>query len=537
MGKLTSPSKRSILALAIVAVITVTISAACSGKQVSLTVPEDAQPGELVNIEPCDYTSDGDKYAAECGTLVVPENRSKPDSRLIGLPVMRVHALAGNPAEPIFWLAGGPGGTNMRVTGVKGLIESHDIVMVGYRGMDGSVVMACPEMGRAVTGLGDDLLSEASMANFGQAMNQCARRLKAEGVDLDGYSIPAVVEDMEAARTALGYERLNLLSGSYGTRVAIIYAWMYPNSLHRSAMVSVNPPGHFAWEPDTIDDQIAYDAGLCAQNPECSARTSDLAETMRNVSHNLPKRWLLIPIDPGKVRFITIFMLFHRGSAATVFDAFLATEQGDPSGLALLSLAYDFMIPSSVTWGDWAAKGGIDYDPERNWITDMNPPDSILGSPLSLLVGGGTQLGGGWPVAPMPDEFRKVQPSDVETLLVSGSSDYSTPAQFATEELLPALSHGEQVILSEFGHVSDVWGLQPEATRHLLVTFFDTGEVDESLFTYQPMNFHVGLGFPELAKIAVAVVVIVLAGLVLLVWFIVRKVRMDRREAGSSELR
>jgi pimeloyl-ACP methyl ester carboxylesterase len=537
MRKLPSSSHRSRVTLAIIAVLAFTMLVACSGKQAQVFVPEGAQAGELVGIEPCNYKSDGEKYAADCGTLVVPENRSKPGSRLIGLPVIRVHALRANPAEPIFWLEGGPGNSNLHVPGVKGLIEDHDIVMVGYRGIDGSVVMACPEMARAVKGVGDDSLSEASIANFGEAMTQCAKRLEAEGVDLDGYSIPAVVEDLEAARTALGYERLNLLSGSYGTRVAMIYAWMVPDSLQRSAMLAVNPPGHFVWEPGVIDAQIANDARLCAQDPECSARTGDLAEAMRTVSHHMPKRWLLIPIDPGKVRFITLFMLFHRGTAATVFDAYLAAERGDPSGLALLSLAYDFIIPSSVTWGDWAAKGSSDYGLERDWITDMNPPNSILGSPISLLVGGATQRSGGWPVVPRPDDLQMVQPSDVETLLVSGSSDYSTPAQFATEELLPALSHGEQVVLSEFGHLGDVWGLQPEATRHLLVTFFATGEVDDSHFTYQPMDFHVGLGFPELAKIALAVVVLVMAGLVLLVWFIVRKVRVDRREAGSSELR
>ncbi len=520
--------------LTIVAFLIVTMLAACGGKQDAVTVPEGAQVGELAGREPCIYERGDVEYAADCGTLVVPENRSKPDSRLIALPVIRVHALGDSPAEPIFWLTGGPGDSNMHFPGLKGLIEDHDLVMVGYRGMDGSVVMECPEMARAATGVGDDLLSKESMANFGEAITQCAERLQAEGVDLDGYSIPEVVEDMESARAVLGYERVNLLSGSYGTRVAMIYSWMYPDSLHRSAMIAVNPPGHFVWEPDDVDAQIAYDAELCAEDSECSARTNDLAETVRNVSHNVPKRWLLIPIDPGKVRFITHFMLFHRGTAAIVFDAYLAAEAGDPSGLALMSLASDFMIPSVITWGDWAAKGSIDYDPARDWITDMNPPNSILGSPTSLLIGTAAQLSGGWPVAPMPDEFREVQPTKVETLLVSGSIDYSTPPQFAAEELLPALSNGDQVILSEFGHFGDVWGFQTDATRHLLVTFFDTGEVDDSLFSYQPMDFHVELGFPAMAKIALAIVLVVITGLVVFVRLIVRRVRRRLYSSNNS---
>jgi hypothetical protein len=225
-------------------------------------------------------------------------------------------------------------------------------------------------------------------------------------------------------------------------------------------------------------------------------------------------------------------MLFHRGTAASVFEAYLAAAGGDPSGLALMSLAHDFMIPSSVTWGDWVAKGSSDYDPGRDWLTEMNPPDSTLGAPTSLFIGGSAQLSGGWPVAPMPEELLDVQPSDVETLLVSGSIDYSTPAQFATEELLPALSNGEQVILSEFGHTNDVWGIQAGAIKHLLVTFFDTGEVDDSRFTYQPMNFEVGMmSFPFLAKVLVTLIILVPLLLVVLVWFIVRRVR--HRKAGE----
>ena len=66
---------------------------------------------------------------------------------------------------------------------------------------------------------------------------------------------------------------------------------------------------------------------------------------------------------------------------------------------------------------------------------------------------------------------------------------------------------------------------------HLLTAFYDTGVADDSLFTYQPMDFDVGLGFPLMAKIMVVVVVVLLIGLYLLIRFIVRRVR--RRSGGS----
>jgi hypothetical protein len=121
-----------------------------------------------------------------------------------------------------------------------------------------------------------------------------------------------------------------------------------------------------------------------------------------------------------------------------------------------------------------------------------------------------------------------VQASDVETLLVSGSVDGTTPARYATEELLPSLSNGQQVILSEFGHVDDVWSIQPEATMHLLTTFYDSGVADDSLFIYQPMDFGVGLGFPAIAKLVLAAIVLLIAAVVAVAWYILRRVRQRR---------
>jgi hypothetical protein len=86
--------------------------AACGAKETTpLAVPAGAQAGELVGLKDCEFPSEGSKlkYAAECGTLVVPENWDKADSRLIALPVVRIPATGANPAEPIFALGGGPG--------------------------------------------------------------------------------------------------------------------------------------------------------------------------------------------------------------------------------------------------------------------------------------------------------------------------------------------------------------------------------------------------------------------------------------------
>jgi len=79
------------------------------------------------------------------------------------------------------------------------------------------------------------------------------------------------------------------------------------------------------------------------------------------------------------VKVMTHFMLFHRDTAATVYDGYIAAEDGDYSGLAMMSLMYDFMMPGANNWGEWAAKGGTDYPPGRDYLSEMLSDDSIIG--------------------------------------------------------------------------------------------------------------------------------------------------------------
>jgi pimeloyl-ACP methyl ester carboxylesterase len=539
---MSTTNSRTIIIISSIALLSLMLAACGSAKKAPVTVPAGAQAGDLVGLEPCTYKAGDVEYAADCGTLAVPENRADPNSRLIALPVIRVRATGDNPAEPIFYLSGGPGTSNLHFQHLEDVIENHDLVQVGYRGVDGSVVLDCPEISEAVR-TARDVLGDESLESHTGAGSNCAERLQAEGVDLAGYTLTETIDDNEDARVALGYERINLLGGSYGTRLEMIYEWRYPDSLHRVVMLAVNPPGHFVWDAKVIDEQIADYARLCAQDPECSARTDDLAASMRRLAEDMPDRWLFIPIDEDAIKLLTHVMLYESiqppgmpvplsGPAAV--DMWLAAEAGDASGMALASLSRNMFLPTLWTWGEGlslAASVDDYHDPARDYRSEFEAPDTILGSPVSLML---WSMGPEWPTHPIPQEYLQVQPSDVETLLIGGSIDFSTPPQFATEELLPYLSNGEQVILRDLGHTDSFWSSQPEARVHMLRTFFDTGQVDASLYTYQPLDFDVGLGWPALAKLLVAVMVLVPIVLLVLVWWIIRWAKRRRASQVSD---
>jgi hypothetical protein len=114
-----------------------------------LRVPAGARPGDVF-LETRSIKLERHAYRADAGTLVVPENRAAANARLIALPIVCIRSPSVKPGAPIFWLEGGPGMSNMRFRPPQSLLTAHDVVMVGYRGVDGSVMLDAPEVRSAL---------------------------------------------------------------------------------------------------------------------------------------------------------------------------------------------------------------------------------------------------------------------------------------------------------------------------------------------------------------------------------------------------
>src|SRR3954463_13913936 len=95
-----SPAR--IVALALIALVLAGLAfLRVSSGSSPVSVPEGARAGQLT-LHSCTYGTERGDYAADCGTLVVPENRHDSNSRLIALPVKRIRALPSTAAEPVF---------------------------------------------------------------------------------------------------------------------------------------------------------------------------------------------------------------------------------------------------------------------------------------------------------------------------------------------------------------------------------------------------------------------------------------------------
>ena len=496
-------------------------------KEQTIKVPNDAKAGSIY-IEPDIYIVEDKEYKSHSGIIVVPENRSKADSRLIEIPIVQIHSTGDSIAEPIFFMNGGPGNANIgSFHFVDNLIGNHDIILVGFRGVEGSVILNLPEVDEFFANMPGDLTEISTLDAMATAYASGAKRLHDEGIDTDGYIITEVIEDFEDARIALGYKKINLFSVSYGTRLAMIYDWIYPNAINRSAMMCVNPPGHFEWRPEAMDEHLKYYSELYKKDLEYGNPNIDLAEIIRKRSRNIPENWLFFPIKKGDVLMSTFMMLYSTETAPQLFDAWIAADNGDWSGIAMLSLSMDLMLADALNWGDLAAKASsADYvfSPGFDPLSEFMPDSSIIGAPGSLLGIGAK----GWPSKLIPDSLRQVRYSETPTLLINGNIDVSTPAQFGRDELLPNLKNGQLVIISEAAHSPDLWGSQRPALDHMLKTFFKTGIVDDSRYKYSPLSFQVGWGLPTIMKLGLAGVVLILIVIIALIWYVVRKIRRKR---------
>src|SRR4249920_3472758 len=354
-----------------------------AGGSKPVSVPSGAHAGQLT-LKHCTYGNE----PADCGTLVVPENRHDPHSRLIALPITRIHAHTTHPGVPIFRLQGGPGLSNMDFPAAKRFTAHHDFVLVGYRGVDGSSRLDCSEVIASIEH-SRDLLSRASLASNASAYRACAKRLQDKGVDLAGYSLPERVDDLELARHRLGYGPIDLISESAGTRTAMIYAWRYPRSIHRSVMVAANPPGNYLWNTKTTDEQIHRYAAVCAQTQDCRSRTPDLAASIHSAYAKIPSRFWFLPIKKGNVRITGFFGLINATAAGggpiaapKTIDTLLSLDEGNEAGGAwLLSVFAGAALPRAQVWGDVAAVARIDAAYGRRLFASRADRGSVIGNP------------------------------------------------------------------------------------------------------------------------------------------------------------
>lgn len=446
-----------------------------------------------------DIVINNKNYSTLRGNIEVPEDHKNPNSRKILLPVFIVKSSNNTPTEPIFWLDGGPGATNIlsenkiiSANPIK-ILENHDLVCIGYRGVDGSIILKSKKVNKALKGLHNQLLSEQSLNNIEKRIKEYQIQLKEQNIDLNNYSMIDVIEDLEIVRKNQGYKKINILSVSYGTRLALLYSYKYPSVLSKTVMIGANPPGHFIWHPEKTEAILTkYDS--LYKNQNSIDYKGSIKEIMKKSFENMPKRWSIFKLDADKIKAGTFTLLFSKNMAGLVFEAYnRAANNGDYSYLYLMQKMVDMEMPA-IVFGEILSKAvSADFVEGTDYRKKLQGDNTILGGNISKLYWG---VANAWQIKPIPEEYKKCRETSTETLIISGDLDISTPSDYAKEELMPYLKNGHHIILKNMSH-SDIF-IKAMMTPNFLSDYFDKNSINkEAITTPDSIDFRPSMKFSK----------------------------------------
>jgi pimeloyl-ACP methyl ester carboxylesterase len=436
-----------------------------------------------INFVPCgeEIRASDVRQLGLCGAITVPENRAKPKGRTLKLPIIKIPAVTATRRAPIFVLNGGPGSSNMPgALYLKAMHTEHDVYFIGYRGADGDNILKCPEVNAAMEVHPPG--TPAATPAIGAAIVSCAAQLAASGVDLEKYTIFDVVDDLEAVAAKLNVAKVNLVSVSYGTRVAQFYARQHPRRIARSVMFGANPPGHFVFSAEVNDKVIVRLAELCAKDATCSAYTTDLKRTI-HLALTAGRRTGNPRINDEATRLALFNMLFSRDDTLLFLRGAVMDEMGDSAFLeqagSLLQESTDGMIV-----GDLLSKGAIDVYRYEQMRPTFAMTETSIGSPWDTLY---SSLAANWPRPTTPEKYLRAATDRTPTLIINGDLDVSTPLVFVQRELMPFLPNGSLVVLKDYGHTDFI--RQEEAIGRMVAGFFRDGTVNQSEIATDPYVF------------------------------------------------
>jgi pimeloyl-ACP methyl ester carboxylesterase len=421
-------------------------------------------PAARLSLSPCQI-EDAAQFsvrAAECGTLDVPENPAAPHGRHIGLHVARIPAISRRKSpDPLFLLAGGPGmaATTMYAGVAPAFARIHrdrDIVLVDQRGTGLSNPLDCA--------FDDETLLRATTAEVAAETQRCLATL-GKRADVAFYTTSVAVRDLDRVRAALGYERINLYGGSYGTRVAEHYLRRFPQRTRTMILDGVVPP-QLALGPDiALDAEHALTEILsrCARDAACSERFGDPAVTYRALRDSLQSHPVAVNfadpttgepthLDFGEPHLATVLRLStYTSEQAAVLPLML--HGAHAGNFAPLASQFLLMLRN---YGDVLAYG------MHNTVvcTEDVPfykPESIDRARLAHTFLGTTQVDAlqslceSWPRGPIDADLHAPLHSDVPVLLLSGGNDPVTPPAYA-EQTRAGLTQSLHVVLKGQGH-------------------------------------------------------------------------------------
>ncbi|MEO7494039.1 MAG: alpha/beta fold hydrolase [Massilia sp.] len=373
--------------------------------------------------------------------------------------------------DPLFVLAGGPGQAGTDVLPALNLIfrkarATRDIVFIDQRGTGLSGKLDC------ASAPDDEHFSDAQAD---AAVKACIATLKQP---LTAYNTLNAARDIEQVRLALGYRKINLWGGSYGTRLAQTYARIYPANLRAMVLDGVVAPDQVV-PAGGRDAQAALDALMahCAADAPCKKAYPNLRAEFTGIIGQLAHADLPLTLpDPRTAASLSLAMTSDR-FIGTVHN--ILYSQLDSRRLPFLIHSasqgrWEPFIARRNASGDFAADGATsiilhlavvcaeDYPRLTAQLLADDTAGSFLGAAQVQRLASLCKATAVTPVA-------LAAPSRIDTpaLLLSGALDPVTPPRRA-QAAGKFMPRAQQLVVKNAGHGVSQLGCAPRLIREFL---------------------------------------------------------------------
>ncbi len=375
------------------------------------------------------------------GSYAVYENRAAMSGRQIHLDVVVLPATGEHPQpDPIVMVAGGPGEavtTGAAWNAGLPLRRERDLVFIDQRGTNGDHRLDCPLPGS------DDNLQGYLDDDFDPAIYRACLDDLGRRYDLTQYSTANAADDLADVLAALGYERVNLIGGSYGTRASLVFMRQHPEMVRTATLIGIapieftNPLYHAEGAQRAIE--MIFDR--CAADPACREAFCDLPREFEEILARLeeapaathvihPKTGERVEVMLSRHAFAEAvrIMMYQAHTAAALPSLIHAAHAGDFHPFAQRGLETNRGIIDALAFGMLMC------------VTCSEDLDRIDPDTIERLTAGSfmgdhrvrQQLAACafWPRSTLPEGFGAPVHSEAPTLIISGIEDPVTPPKW-----------------------------------------------------------------------------------------------------------
>lgn len=434
---------------------------------------------------PCEWTDVPGRV--ECARVRVREKFDDQASRPININVLIARASTPSGAEPIFFFTGGPGSAASESAAYLArefdeARQTRDLVFIDQRGTGGSSRLQCPrpaEAARRIAPMFDEAETRACLADLSRQ------------ADLSRYTTTDAARDVDVVRNAAGYDRIHLHGSSYGTRVAWLYAALYPHAvrsmiLHGPAPPDFRLPLPFARGLDAALEGVVTD---CESDADCRSRYPRVRQDLQRTFDGVRERPAAVTLDErtgltvhasfgiGEVSEGLRYLLYTPGGARRVPGLLRAAAAGDYTPLARAA-AEERRRNESLNRGMYLS---VTCAEDLPFITETDLEEATAGTRLGdYRVRQQQRACAVWPRGDaLPDAF--FLPLEVPALLLVGEHDPATPPAVA-ERGMSLLPNGRLVVIPHAAHAFGGLGIEGCLARvmHTFVARGRAADVDAS---------------------------------------------------------